>query len=231
MKASPFAAFIATACITLTRAVWANPPAREGSMRAIPHFSSSAHFARPARSYAPASHSQQIVTTVHPSAQVGSHLPPRSWSVGSALGATTTAAAARTAENRDARISFAEAIHRYSHARHDRNWWESHHSNFVLENGGYYYWDSGYWCPAWGYDPSFEAYPYDGPIYGYDNLNPDQVVANVQAQLQQDGYYNGPVLGILDPPTQAAIASYQRDHDLSITSVVDAATIKSLGLT
>jgi peptidoglycan hydrolase-like protein with peptidoglycan-binding domain len=61
-------------------------------------------------------------------------------------------------------------------------------------------------------------------------LNPDQVVAGVQAQLQKDGYYNGPVNGILDPATQSAIAYYQRDHNLAITSVVDAATVQSLGL-
>jgi Putative peptidoglycan binding domain len=232
MKTSTLVAFIATAGITLTQPVRANPPGRGGSSGAVPHFSSSAHFARPAHSYVPVNHSQQTVRYVHPSVQVGSHLPPRSWATNSAPQQTApTTAAARNAQTQNKRISFAEATRRYSHARHDRNWWESHYSEFVLENGGYYYWDSGYWCPAWGYDPSFEAYSYDGPIYGYDNLNPDQVVADVQAQLQQDGYYNGPTLGILDPPTQAAIASYQRDHNLSITSVVDAATIKSLGLT
>jgi len=99
-----------------------------------------------------------------------------------------------------------------------------------LVDGGYYYWDSGYWFPAWGYDPSYETYAYDGPIYGFDGLKPDQVVADVQAKLQRDGYYYESVNGILDPPTQAAIATYQRDHNLSITSVVDGATVKSLGL-
>ena len=77
---------------------------------------------------------------------------------------------------------------------------------------------------------SNQIYPYDGPIYGFDGLNPDQVVADVQAQLQQAGYYTGPVNGLLDPATQAAIAYYQRDHNLAITSVVDAATVASLGL-
>jgi peptidoglycan hydrolase-like protein with peptidoglycan-binding domain len=99
-----------------------------------------------------------------------------------------------------------------------------------LVEGGYYYWDSGYWYPAWGYDPNYDAYPYDGPIYGFDGLNPDQVVADVQAQLQSDGYYNGPINGILDQPTQAAIANYQRDNNLAVTAVVDAATVQSLGL-
>jgi peptidoglycan hydrolase-like protein with peptidoglycan-binding domain len=100
----------------------------------------------------------------------------------------------------------------------------------VLVDNGYYYWDSGYWFPAWGYDSSYNTYPYDGPIYGFDGLNPDQVVADVQTQLQRDGYYTGPVNGILDQPTQVAIANYQRDNNLAVTSVVDAATVQSLGL-
>jgi hypothetical protein len=127
-------------------------------------------------------------------------------------------------------MSFAEASRRYNHQWHDRNWWRNRYSNIVLVDGGYYYWDLGYWYPAWGYDPSYNSYAYDGPIYGFDGLSPDQVVADVQTQLQRDGYYTGAVSGVLDPATQAAIAYYQRDHNLAITSVVDAATVTSLGL-
>jgi hypothetical protein len=244
MKTSALVALTAT-CLILTHPARANPPGRGGSSGAMPHFSGSAHFARPAsvsptysarpgstiqRSFVPAGQGQQTVRYVHPSVQVGSHLSPRSWATNSAPRAATTTTATRNVQSVNNRISFAEASRRYSRESHDRNWWRSHYSNFVLENGGYYYWDSGYWYPAWGYDPSYDTYSYDGPIYGYDGLNPDQVVADVQTQLQQDGYYNGAINGVLDPATQAAIAYYQRDHNLSITSVVDAATIKSLGL-
>jgi peptidoglycan hydrolase-like protein with peptidoglycan-binding domain len=155
---------------------------------------------------------------------------PRSGPTTAPLRTSNTAAANRSAQNNNSRLSFAEASRRYSHAKHDQNWWRNRYSNIVLVDGGYYYWDSGYWYPAWGYDPSYDTYPYDGPIYGFDNLNPDQVVADVQTQLQQEGYYNGPLNGILDQPTRAAIASYQRDHNLAITAVVDAATVTSLGL-
>jgi len=44
----------------------------------------------------------------------------------------------------------------------------------------------------WGYDP-YAYYPYDGPIYGYNDLTPDQVIISVQTQLQADGYYAGPI--------------------------------------
>jgi hypothetical protein len=180
------------------------------------------------------------VRYVQPSITTGSHLPPRSWATNPATPrtATTTGAQPRTAptaatqnaQRNNSRFSFAEAAHRHSHEWHDRNWWRSHYSNIVLVDAGYYFWDSGYWYPAWGYDPSYNTYPYDGPIYGFDGLNPDQVVADVQAELQREGYYTGAVNGILDPLTQAAIAYYQRDHNLAITSVVDAATVTSLGL-
>jgi Putative peptidoglycan binding domain len=215
----------------------------------MPHFSSAAHFARPApaRITGPRpginiqrSQIRPTVRYVQPSIITGSHLPPRSWATNpttphtattrAAEPRTATTAATEHAQRNDSRVSFAEAARRYNHQWHDRNWWRSHYSNIVLVDGGYYYWDSGYWCPAWGYDPSYATYAYDGPIYGFDGLNPDQVVADVQAQLQQDGYYNGPVNGILDSATQAAIAYYQRDHNLAITSVVDAATVTSLGL-
>jgi hypothetical protein len=170
----------------------------------------------------------------------GSHLPPRSWATNSAGPRTAPSTnapnlvpktpAPRNTQNGNNRVSFAEASRRYTHARHDNNWWRRHYSNIIRADGGYYYWDSGYWYPAWGYDPSYDSYPYDGPIYGFDGLNPDQVVTDVQIQLQQEGYYNGPINGILDQPTQVAIANYQRDHDLAVTSVVDAATVTSLGL-
>jgi hypothetical protein len=115
------------------------------------------------------------------------------------------------------------------HERHDRDWWRRHFRTIVFVLGGYYYWDSGYWYPAWGYDPNY-SYDYDGPIYAYGNLLPDQVIANVQTQLQQDGYYFGPVTGSIDPSTRAAIANYQVDHGLVVTATVDQPTVESLGL-
>jgi hypothetical protein len=95
--------------------------------------------------------------------------------------------------------------------------------------GGPYYWNSGYWFPAWGYDPG-AYYAYDGPIYAYNNLPPDQVIANVQAALQQQGYYHGEVDGLLGPLTRDAIANYQRDHGLYMTSTIDQPTLESLGM-
>lgn len=124
-----------------------------------------------------------------------------------------------------------QAFRAYRSQWHDQGWWGSHYNRIVLIGGGYYYWDGGYWYPAWGYNPGYSYYPYDGPIYGYNNLPPDQVVANVQTALQQQGYYHGDADGLLGPLTRAAIADYQRDHGLYITSAVDEPTLASLGMT
>ena len=127
-------------------------------------------------------------------------------------------------------LSFAAASRRTLHEMHDHNWWRQHFRVIVFAIGGFYYWDGGYWYPAWGYDPSYNNYDYDGPIYAYNNLLPDQVIANVQPQLTQDGYYTGPITGSLDASTRAAIANYQRYNGLVVTATVDQPTVESLGL-
>jgi hypothetical protein len=122
-----------------------------------------------------------------------------------------------------------QVFRNYRSEWHDRDWWRHNHSRIVFVFGGPYYWNSGYWFPAWGYDPG-AYYAYDGPIYAYNNLPPDQVIANVQAALQQQGYYRGEVDGLLGPLTREAVANYQRDHGLYTTSTIDRPTLESLGM-
>src|SRR6266496_1364923 len=118
----------------------------------------------------------------------------------------------------------------YSSQWHERNWWRNHYNRVVFVYGGWYAWNAGYWIPAWGYAPN-AYYAYDGPIYGYNNLPPDQVIANVQSALQQQGYYQGEVDGLLGPQTRAAIADYQRANGLADTAAIDRPTLSSLGMT
>ena len=122
------------------------------------------------------------------------------------------------------------AFRNYSPVWHDRGWWHSHYNRVVFVYGGWYYWNAGWWYPAWGYAPN-AYYAYDGPIYAYNSLPPDQVVANVQTALQEQGYYQGEVDGLLGPLTREAIAGYQRDHGLYETAAVDQPTLDSLGMT
>jgi Putative peptidoglycan binding domain len=122
------------------------------------------------------------------------------------------------------------AFRNYKSEWHDQNWWHSHHNRIVFVFDAPYFWNSGYWYPAWGYSPN-AYYAWDGPIYAYNNLPPDQVIANVQAALQQQGYYQGDVDGLVGPLTRAAIADYQRDRGLYVTSAIDEPTLQSLGMT
>ena len=112
---------------------------------------------------------------------------------------------------------------------HDQGWWHSHYPRVVFAFGAPYYWNSGYWFPAWGYNAN-AYYAWDGPIYAPHSLPPDQVIANVQSALQQQGYYQGEVDGLLGPITRDAIANYQRDHRLYTTSTIDEPTLQSLGM-
>ena len=118
----------------------------------------------------------------------------------------------------------------YKSEWHDRNWWHGHYgNNLTFVFGAPYYWNAGYWFPAWGYTPN-AYYAWDGPIYGYNRLPPDQVIANAQSALQQQGYYHGEVDGLIGPLTRGAIADYQRDHGLYVTSTIDQPTLQSLGM-
>ena len=141
--------------------------------------------------------------------------------------------------------SWAEAQHRHrdnhdvahnghnhnhdGHHHHDHDWWHHHCTTVVWVDWGWWGWWDGWWYPAWGYDPSY-YYSYDEPIYGYGGLPPDEIVANVQSQLQQLGYFSYAVDGVMGPLTREAIMRYQRDQRLPITGAIDSTTVGSLGL-
>jgi hypothetical protein len=124
-----------------------------------------------------------------------------------------------------------EVYRSYRPERHDRSWYHSRYKRVELISGGYYYWNSGYWYPAWGYSPAEEYYAYDAPIYvGQRAEPPDKVIANVQAVLQEMGYYKGEVDGLLGPLTREALTGYQTDQGLTATAVIDEPTLNSLGM-
>ena len=124
-----------------------------------------------------------------------------------------------------------EVFRSYHPERHDEGWYRSHYNRVELIGGGYYFWNNGYWYPAWGYNPSAEYYAYDGPIYvGQRAVPPDQVIADVQDVLQQMGYYRGDVDGLLGPLTREALSAYQADNGLTTTAAIDEPTLDSLGM-
>jgi hypothetical protein len=114
---------------------------------------------------------------------------------------------------------------------HDQGWYHSHYQRVELIGGGYYFFNAGYWFPAWGYSPSEQYYAYDGPIYaGHHAEPPDKVIADVQGVLQQMGYYTGEVDGLLGPLTREALTAYQAEQGLTQTAAIDEPTLDSLGM-
>jgi Putative peptidoglycan binding domain. len=136
--------------------------------------------------------------------------------------------------------------------------WDRHRAHFdhghvfVFTDGfwwGLYPWDyypydaySSYPSDSYDYPYGYNDYPYDS--YDYNTQDPysyyngyaapaqsdNAVVSSVQSQLAKLGYYRGAVDGALGDQTEAAIAHYQEDNDLSVTGTVTAATLQSLGL-
>jgi len=124
-----------------------------------------------------------------------------------------------------------EVFRSYHPEWHDEGWYHSHYPQVTLIGGGYYFFNNGYWFPAWGYSPSAQYYAYDGPIYvGQHAEPPDKVIADVQAVLQQMGYYKGEVDGLLGPMTREALSGYQADQGLTQTAAIDEPTLDALGM-
>ena len=114
---------------------------------------------------------------------------------------------------------------------HDAGWYHSHYATVTLIAGGYYFFNNGYWFPAWGYNPSAQYYAYDGPIYVGQHAEPlDKVIADTQVLLQQMGYYKGEVDGLLGPLTREALTAYQADNGLTVTAAIDEPTLDTLGM-
>jgi hypothetical protein len=124
-----------------------------------------------------------------------------------------------------------EVFRSYHPAWHDHGWYHSHYPRVEIIAGGAYYFNAGFWFPAWGYDPSYQYYAYDAPIYvGSRAEPPDRVIADVQAILQEEGYYKGEVDGLLGPLTRDALVGYQTDNGLYATATIDEPTLASLDL-
>jgi len=124
-----------------------------------------------------------------------------------------------------------EVFRSYHPQWHDQGWYHSHYNRVELIGGGYYFFNNGYWFPAWGYSPSAQYYAYDGPIYAGQHAEPpDKVIADVQSVLQQMGYYKGEVDGLLGPLTREALTAYQGEQGLAQTAAIDEPTLATLGL-
>lgn len=108
------------------------------------------------------------------------------------------------------------------------HYWNHHHYRWY--DGGWLIVDNGFW-PFDYADP----YPYYGDGYGYQpapvaSYSGNSVALDVQSNLAQQGYYNGPIDGDIGPMSQQAIANYQSDQGLAVTGNIDGPLLQSLGL-
>jgi peptidoglycan hydrolase-like protein with peptidoglycan-binding domain len=54
-------------------------------------------------------------------------------------------------------------------------------------------------------------------------------VRNVQRELKSEGLYHGKVDGIVGPQTKEALSTYQRDHGIRQTAIIDQETKRRIG--
>jgi Putative peptidoglycan binding domain len=149
-------------------------------------------------------------------------------------------------------------VRNHASERHDANWhhdWDRHHAHF--HGHKVFVFIDGFW---WGLDPGFypyyaydnypddsygyanNGYPYDYYEYSPYNYEDEQgyapsdqyanngTVSAVQSKLAKLGYYRGAIDGAEGDETQAALARYQQDRDLSVTGTLTATTLQALGL-
>ena len=79
---------------------------------------------------------------------------------------------------------------------------------------------------------SYPSYASAQPNYAMPQapeLTPD-MTQQVQQKLQQDGLYRGPIDGVWGPGTEAAMRTYQQQHNLNATGKLDANTLASLNI-
>jgi peptidoglycan hydrolase-like protein with peptidoglycan-binding domain len=75
--------------------------------------------------------------------------------------------------------------------------------------------------------PSPAAAPAASAAAGLPN-NANEQVRQAQQRLQAAGFYNGPVDGVMDPDTRAAIARFQQQNGLQRTESLDEPTLARL---
>lgn len=99
---------------------------------------------------------------------------------------------------------------------------------FAFYDYGYPYWYGypyGYDYDYYGYDPN-----YDYQAAAYQRPEMPSIGAAVQAELARQGYYDGPLDGVIGSGTHRAIRRYQEDHGLPVTGEITPALLASMRL-
>lgn len=116
-----------------------------------------------------------------------------------------------------------------------RYWYHNHNRTNFVYIAGVYPWDSYGWdYPGWAYNDypdywGYGGYGYTAPTAGIPAVG-ESLAVEVQRALQQSGYYNGPIDGIIGSGSRAAIRAYQAANGLPVTGGIDSGLLSSLGL-
>lgn len=78
------------------------------------------------------------------------------------------------------------------------------------------------------YAPAAPSYS-SGQMAASTELTPD-MIRNVQQKLSQEGMYRGQADGMWGPQTQAAVRSYQQQHNMNPTGQLDQDTLAAMDL-
>jgi peptidoglycan hydrolase-like protein with peptidoglycan-binding domain len=90
-----------------------------------------------------------------------------------------------------------------------------------------------------GYDPYGYDYPstnYNYPVTGESDLDTSNydgttwLGVEVQRALAREGYYDGPLDGVVGTGMHVAISQFQHDNDLPITGTINGRLLRALGL-
>jgi hypothetical protein len=129
----------------------------------------------------------------------------------------------------------------YSYAFGSRSGWNPGHEYYW--NGHHYRWYGNGWfiidpypygyygSDDYAYSPAYTVYGSAGPDDSDDSAgNSGNIDVRVQQELARDGYYHGPIDGIVGPGTRAAIEAYQQDNGLHPTGTINSHLLDAMDL-
>jgi len=100
----------------------------------------------------------------------------------------------------------------------------NHSGQHSWNNNNYMWYQGGWLLITAAFNPFYVTSGYSNNGY-YNN---GSLVSSVQASLNNQGYYNGPIDGNIGPGTRQAIASYQNDNNLNVTGHINGPLLQSL---
>jgi hypothetical protein len=122
--------------------------------------------------------------------------------------------------------------HRWgNHHHHNRHWRHRHHYYRRPYYGFYPYgFGYGYGYPYWGASADLYYNGYHPRVYTAQPASGGSIVAQVQQELANAGYYRGAIDGVIGNGTRNAIRAYERANGLRVDGRIDNQLLGTMGL-